>query len=77
MYAENVETIQDNGNGGTVREFEGSSGGGSVYVRWGHDQCPSTAQLMYSGRAGGSQYNQPAVLSYGGQGSDPHLPSTK
>jgi len=25
-----------------------------VYVRWGHDQCPSTAQLVYSGRAGGS-----------------------
>ena len=28
--------------------------GGTVYVRWEHDQCPSTAQLMYSGRAGGS-----------------------
>ena len=27
---------------------------GTVYVRWGHDQCPSTAQLVYSGRAGGS-----------------------
>ena len=27
--------------------------GGNVYVRWGHDQCPSTAQLVYSGRAGG------------------------
>ena len=27
--------------------------GGTVYVRWGHDQCPSTAQLVYSGRAGG------------------------
>ena len=26
--------------------------GGTVYVRWGHDQCPSTAQLVYSGRAG-------------------------
>ena len=22
--------------------------GGTVYVRWGHDQCPSTAQLVYS-----------------------------
>ena len=30
--------------------------GGAVYVRWGHDQCPSTAQLVYSGRAGGSHY---------------------
>jgi len=28
--------------------------GGTVYVRWGHDQCPSTAQLVYSGRAGGA-----------------------
>ena len=32
--------------------------GGTVYVRWGHNQCPSTAQLVYSGRAGGSNYNQ-------------------
>ena len=41
--------------------------GGTVYVRWGHDQlqCPSTAQLVYSGRAGGS-------LGYnGGGGSNP------
>ena len=30
-----------------------------MYVRWGHDECPSTAQLVYSGRAGGSFYNQP------------------
>ena len=21
--------------------------GGTVYVRWGHDECPSTAQLVY------------------------------
>ena len=28
-----------------------------MYVRWGHDQCPSTAQLVYSGRAGGSNYD--------------------
>jgi len=32
--------------------------GGAVYVRWGHDQCPSTAQLVYSGRAGGTHYKQ-------------------
>ena len=31
---------------------------GTVYVRWGHDQCPSTAQLVYSGRAGGSFYGR-------------------
>ena len=35
-----------------------------MYVRWGHDQCPSTA-LVYSGRAGGPYYNQP------GGGSNP------
>ena len=39
--------------------------GGTVYVRWGHDQCPSTAQLVYSGRAGGSRYN------HKGGGSNP------
>ena len=39
--------------------------GGTVYVRWGHDQCPSTAQLVYSGRAGGPLYNNP------GGGSNP------
>ena len=33
--------------------------GGTVYVRWGYDKCPSTAQLVCSGRAGGSFYNQP------------------
>ena len=39
--------------------------GGTVYVRWGHDQCPSTAQLVYSGRVGGPYYTQP------GGGSNP------
>ena len=39
--------------------------GGTVYVRWGHDQCPSTAQLVYSGRAGGSYY------THHGGGSNP------
>ena len=39
--------------------------GGTVYVRWGHDQCPSTAQLVYSGRAGGSYY------THRGGGSNP------
>ena len=32
--------------------------GGTVYVRWGHNQCPSTAQLVYSERAGGSGQNE-------------------
>ena len=31
--------------------------GGTVYVRWGHDKCPPTAQLVYSGRAGGSKHD--------------------
>ena len=32
--------------------------GGVVYVRWGHKSCPDTgAQLLYSGRAGGSCYS--------------------
>ena len=39
--------------------------GGTVYVRWGHDRCPSTAQLVYSGRAGGSYW------SHSGGGSNP------
>ena len=25
-----------------------------VSLRWGHDECPSTAQLMYSRKAGGA-----------------------
>ena len=36
-----------------------------MYVRWGHDQCPSTAQLVYSGRAGGPHYQ------HSGGGSNP------
>ena len=32
--------------------------GGTVYVRWGHNQLPSTAQLVYGGRVGGSHYGQ-------------------
>ena len=39
--------------------------GGTVYVRWGHNQCPSTAQIVYSGRAGGSHWYRR------GGGSDP------
>jgi len=42
------------GKEGMKGEKEKSTG--TVYVRWGHDQCPSTAQLVYSGRAGGSHF---------------------
>ena len=40
---------------------------GTVYVRWGHDQCPSTAQLVYSGRGGGSHFDH----MHTGGGSNP------
>ena len=45
--------------------MKGEGNGGTVYVRWGHDQCPSTAQLVYSGRAGGPLH------SHSGGGSNP------
>ena len=42
----------------------------SVYhtalIRWGHDECPSTPQLVYSERAGRSNWNQPAMVVYSG-----------
>ena len=68
MYADTVETIQANDNDGSEMEDckEDNNGpGGSVYVRWGHDECPSTAQLVYSGRAGGSD------RKHSGGGSNP------
>ena len=37
---------------------KGEPAGGLVYVRWGHNSCPSTgAQLVYAGRAAGPHYN--------------------
>lgn len=30
---------------------------GTVYVRWGHNECPSSASLVYSGRAAGSHHH--------------------
>ena len=39
--------------------------GGTVYTRWGHNQCPSTAELVYSGRVGGTSYED------SGGGSNP------
>jgi len=51
---------------------EAERNGGAVYVRWGHNQCPSTAELVYNGRAGGSKHDQ-------GSGSNtqclPHNPT--
>ena len=39
--------------------------GGTVYVRWGHDECPSTAELVYAGRVGGEWHG------HHGGGSNP------
>ena len=35
------------------------TGGGVTYIRWGKSTCPSStgAQLVYTGRAGGTRYN--------------------
>ena len=35
----------------------GLSGGSTVYTRWGSSSCPSTAEMLYSGLAGGSWYS--------------------
>ena len=45
VYADNIETVQDNNNEGSVEECKGYNGGGTVYVRRGHNECPSTAPL--------------------------------
>ena len=39
---------------------KGEPAGGVAYVRWGHNSCPNNtgAQLVYSGRAGGSNHQQ-------------------
>ena len=49
---------------------KGERGAGVVYVRWGHDSCPDGgAQLVYAGRAGGSDHNHK-----GGGGNPQCLP---
>ena len=46
----------EKGDQGKVGQ-KGEPSGGLMYVRWGHDSCPSIgAQLVYSGRAGGPDY---------------------
>ena len=45
---------------------KGDRAGGVVYVRWGHNSCPAgDAQLVYAGRAGGSNWK------HQGGGSNP------
>ena len=53
------------GEMGSSGSQNSTTGGGTVYVRWGHNYCPSTAQLVYAGRAGGSHYR------HSGGGSNP------
>jgi len=49
---------------------KGQDSGGVVYVRWGHDSCPTSgAELVYSGQAGGSRYDHK-----GGGGNPQCLP---
>ena len=38
--------------------MKGDSGGGTVYVWWGHDQCPLFTELVYTGRMGDPAHNQ-------------------
>lgn len=48
--------------------------GGVVYIRWGRTTCPSVqgTELVYSGRAGGSYYNQGAASNYLCMPNNPH-----
>ena len=43
-----------------LRGHPGPTSGGVVYTRWGRTTCPSTsgAQLLYTGRAGGTDFEQ-------------------
>ena len=58
------------GNQGTPgADAAGGSGGGGLYTRWGNSDCPSTAELVYSGIAGGTWY-----VSNGGSASYECMP---
>ena len=49
---------------------KGAGTGGVVYLRWGHNSCPSGgAKLVYTGRAGGPYYGNR------GGGSNPIRPN--
>ena len=62
-----------NGLQGPTGSISGPVGGaealekstGTVYVRWGHDECPPSAALVYAGIAGGAHWND------SGGGSNP------
>ena len=42
-----------------MKEDKEERNGGTACITWGHDECPSSAQLVYpaTGRAGGTYYN--------------------
>ena len=40
-----------------ARYQQNRRGGGVAYVRWGHEDCPRSAELVYRGRAAGSHYS--------------------
>ena len=66
VYADTVEIIQaDDNDGSEMKDCKEDNNGGTVYVRWGNDECPSTAQLVYSGRVGEPDYRN------SGGGSNP------
>ena len=48
----------DKGDTGAVGAA-GPKSGGVVYTRWGRKSCPTGAQLVYDGLAGGSHYTHP------------------
>ena len=47
----------DKGDTGPVGAA-GPKSGGVVYTRWGRKSCPTGAQLVYEGIAGGSRWDQ-------------------
>ena len=56
--------VGQTGSKGATGQKGQKSNTGTVYIRWGHTHCPSTAQLVYSGRTGGPKHDQ-------GGGSNP------
>ena len=48
----------DKGDTGAVGAA-GPKSGGVVYTRWGRKSCPTGAELLYDGLAGGSHFNHP------------------
>ncbi|PIK43153.1 hypothetical protein BSL78_19993 [Apostichopus japonicus] len=40
-----------------LRSPPGESASGAVYVRWGHHSCPSSSELVYTGSAAGTSWD--------------------